>query len=76
MLSNLSRPQVIAAWFIGIAIVTLASIGLGGAATPGTWALLFLISLLPPALSFVVWQGAPPPTVAEVLYAARHQDGR
>ncbi len=76
MLKNPSHGQMVAVWFIAIGIATLASLAFGAAATTGTWILLFLLSLLPPAISFMVWRGAPPATVAEVLYAAQRHDGR
>ena len=70
MLKNLSRAQVIALWFTAVALAVAVSLGFGVTATPGTWALLLLVSLAPPALSFIIFQ-APPQTVAEVLYVAR-----
>jgi hypothetical protein len=76
MLKNLSRGRVIGVWFVMIAVAMIASFIFRSAATPGTWALLFLISLIPPAVALVIWRGAPPPTVAEVLYAVHQQEGR
>ena len=76
MLKNLTRGRVIGAWFVTMALATVASLGFGAAATPGTWTLLFLIGLIPPAISLIVWRGAPPQTVAEVLYSVRQEDAR
>ena len=76
MLKHLSRGRVVGAWFVMIAVTIIASLIFGAAATPGTWALLCLIALMPPAISLVVWRDAPPPTVAELLYAARQEDGQ
>ncbi len=72
----LSRRRLIAMWFAAVAMMVAASLVGGMTATPGTWTMLLLISLAPPALAFVVWRGAPPPTVAEVLYAVRQPDDR
>jgi hypothetical protein len=76
MLINLSRAQVIALWFLAIAVLVTVSLVAGVVATPGTWALLLLISFVPPAISFVIWRSAPTPTVAEVLHAARQDSVR
>lgn len=76
MLKNLSRAQVITMWFFVVAVAASISILAGVVASPSTWALLLLISLVPPAISFIVWRGAPPPTVAEVLYNARQEKVR
>jgi hypothetical protein len=39
----------------------------------GTRALLWVACFVPPAIMLMVWRGAPPPTVAERLYAVdRH----
>ena len=75
-LNDLSRGRVIALWFGLVAIATATNLLMGSQATPGTWATLMLLSLAPPAISFAVWTGAPPPTVAEVLYAVRQPGGR
>ena len=58
MLNDLSRAQVIALWFLALAVLVTVSLVAGVVATPGTWALLLLISLVPPAISFVIWRGA------------------
>ena len=31
--------------------------------------LWFFAAIVPPAVMFLVWRGAPPPTIAEVIYA-------
>lgn len=75
-LKDLSRARVITLWFVLVAVAIAANLLAGSQGTPGTWALLLLVSLVPPAISFAVWNGAPPPTVAEVLYAVREPGGR
>jgi hypothetical protein len=75
MLKNLSRAQVISVWFAAVALIVAVSVLAGLTAAPGTWAFLLLLSLVPPAVSFVVWQ-TPPETVHEVLYVARQGRSR
>jgi len=75
MLKHLSRTQTIAVWFSAVALAVAATLVAGVVATPGTWALLMLVSLVPPALSLVIWQD-PPQTVHEVLYVARQGQPR
>ncbi len=76
MLKHLSHTRLIAAWFALVTIATAGSVVGGATATPSTWVLLLLISLMAPAISMVVWRGAPPPTAAEVLHTVREQGGR
>ncbi len=76
MLKNLSRERVIVAWFVVVSIALAGSLMAGAAAAPSTWILLLCLCLAPPALSLVIWRGAPPPTVAEVLHAVRVQEDR
>jgi hypothetical protein len=76
MLKNLSVWRAIGAWFVVLAVTTLTSLTFGAAATFGTWTLLMLIAFIPPAIALVVWRGAPPPTVAEILYSVNQQGGR
>jgi hypothetical protein len=76
MLKNLSLWRVISAWFVMLAATMLTSLIFGAAATFGTWTLLMLIAFIPPAVALVVWRGAPPPTVAEILYSVNRQGSR
>lgn len=76
MSTNLSRTQVLSIWFFVVASLVALSLAGGVAAGPATWFAVFLISLLPPAVSLIVWRGAPPPTIAEVLYAADNEKPR
>ncbi len=76
MLKNLSRGRVIAAWFVATALTFIVSFTFGAAATPGTWALLMLISLMPPAIFLAVSRNVPPPTLAKLLNTGRPQDAR
>jgi hypothetical protein len=62
-------------WWIGI----LAAVAIGGAwsgvsVTMGTAAFLVCACVVPPAVMLLVWQGAPKPTVAEILCAVDRRD--
>lgn len=70
MLKNLSRERVIVAWLVVVSIALAGSLVAGATASPSTWILLLCLSLAPPALSLIIWRGAPPPTVAEILHTA------
>ena len=77
MLKAINRQTVIGVW--GVALVALAVGGsLSGISiisiTAGTGALLLVACVVPPAVMLMVWRGAAPPTVAEILYAADRRD--
>ena len=77
MLKNVSRLQLVAAWF-AIVVVLFAVSVVWGAQTPvGSAGLWLLACLAPPAVMLLVWR-APTQTVAELLYDANHpsKDGR
>lgn len=76
MLKNLSRQRVIVAWFVVVSIALAGSLVAGAAAVPSTWILLLCLCLAPPVLSLVIWRGAPPPTVAEILHTANAHEER
>jgi hypothetical protein len=76
MLKNLSRERLIVAWLVIVVIAFAGSLMGGTTATPSTWILLLCLCLAPPALSLVIWRGAPPLTVAEILHAASARKDR
>jgi hypothetical protein len=63
-----SRGTIIGVWFAVLAVV--AGAGAIGGASPTIWtrALVLVACLVPPAIMLMVWRGAPPPTVAELLH--------
>lgn len=69
MLSHMSRGRMIAIWFVLVAVVMAGSIAAGAAPKLSTWMVLVAISLSAPALFLLIWRGAPPPTVAELLHS-------
>ena len=76
MLKSLSHARVIIAWAVVVSIALAGSLVAGAAASPSTWVLLLCLCLAPPVLSLVIWRGAPPPTVAEILHTANAHEGR
>ncbi len=78
MVKNVSRVQWAAAWPAAIVVMFACSIVLGGATTPNATALWLFACVAPPVVMLLVWRGAPPATVADVLYAVNHsnKDGR
>jgi hypothetical protein len=70
MFRDMTRSHAIQGWFAAVAVVLLASIAFGPAVTVGTGALLVALSLVPPAMTLMLWPGPQPATVAEVLYGA------
>jgi hypothetical protein len=69
MLKSISRAQLIGGWFLAVAVLTACAVVIGVSVTLGTGTLLLATCLVPPAIILLVWQGAPPVTVAELLHA-------
>jgi hypothetical protein len=69
MLSQLSRGRVIAAWFVLVAVVMAGSIAAGAVPKLSTWVMLAAISVSAPGGFLLIWRGAPPLTVAELLHS-------
>jgi hypothetical protein len=64
----------IGVWFA--ILVAVAAIGAlaGAAITFENSALWFLVGVVPPAVMLMVWRGAPPATVAEILHTVDRRD--
>ncbi len=74
MARSINRRTVIAVWFAVLVAVAGAG-GLSGVSiTIGISALWLVACVVPPAVMLMVWRGAPPPTVAEILHAADRRD--
>lgn len=54
-------------WFAAVAIIAACSVAVG--ASVSSSALLFVLCVAPVGVALFIGFGAPPPTVAEVLYA-------
>ena len=74
MLRSINRRTVIGVWLA----VLLAAAGAGALSgvsiTIGISALWLVACVVPPAVMLMVWRGAPPPTVAEILQAVDRRD--
>ncbi len=69
MLTRLPRGTVVGVWFAVLAAVVGCGVLWGVSITIATGALLLIAGVVPPAIMLIVWRGAPPPTVAELLHA-------
>lgn len=78
MFNTMSRAQLVGAWCATVALIGTASVAVGPAFSVATGALLLLAGLTPLAVVLLVWQGAPPVTVAELLHTvdSRSRDTR
>ena len=77
MLNEMSRNRLLAIWFGAVAVVAASIIAMGVSVAAGTTAFLIILSLVPPAIVFILWRGRPSPTVAEILHAANtSKEGR
>jgi hypothetical protein len=77
MLKNVSRLQLVAAWFALVVVLFAVSVVWGAQQSVSSAVLWLLVCLAPPAVMLLVWR-TPTQTVAEVLYDATHpsKDGR
>jgi hypothetical protein len=76
MFESIERQTAIAVWLA--ALVTIAGIGAlsGVSITVGASMLWLAACVVPPAVTLMVWRGAPPPTVAEILHSVDRRDDR
>ena len=74
MFSSTNRRIIVSVWLATVA--ALAGIGAlsGVALTFGTSLLWIAAGVVPPGIMLMVWQGAPPPTVAEILHTAERRE--
>jgi hypothetical protein len=68
MLKNISRSQLAGAWCVAIALIAACGVVAGVAVTVSSVELLLAICFVPPVVMLLLWRGAPPVTVAEVLH--------
>jgi len=73
MLNNISRARLVGTWFAAVAVVFACSVIVGAPMTIGAGELWLVGCLVPPAVMLLVWRGAPPVTVAELLHAANRR---
>jgi hypothetical protein len=70
MLKDVSRLRLVGAWCAAVIVIGAGGVVAGMAITVGYAALLLAICVVPPAVMLLVWGGAPPQTVAELLHSA------
>lgn len=75
MLNDWSRMQLAGAWCAAVAVIGACGVVAGAALTLGSLELLLAVGIVPSAVMFLLWRGAPPATVAEVLYVANSPSG-
>ena len=77
MLKGISRTRLVGFWFAAVAVIIAWVVATGVNIAIGTAALLTMC-LVPPAIMLLVWRGAPPPTVGELLYSVnnKQKEGR
>ena len=68
MAGRITRGAAIVVWFAVVGAIAVASAVLNVAVSAGTVLLLLAACLVPPAIMLLVWRGAPPVTIAELLH--------
>jgi hypothetical protein len=68
------RRTAVGVWVGVLAAVASVAAFWGVAMTPGNGVFLVALGLVPPAVMLLVWRGAPPATVAEVLHATERRN--
>ena len=68
MLKNLSRAQMAGLWCATVVTIAAVCLAEGAPTTSGAVELWLAACLVPPAVMLLVWRGAPPVTVAELLH--------
>ena len=77
MLKGISRTRLVGFWFAAVGVIIAWVVATGVNIAISTAALLLTACLVPPAIMLLVWRGAPPPTVGELLYSVnKPKDGR
>jgi hypothetical protein len=76
MLNNLSRRLLVGSvWIAAVVAIVASSVAAG--ASLSTSALLLVVCMLPIGVALIMRFGAPPPIVAELLYAVNtEKEGR
>ncbi len=69
MLNSISRRGLAGAWCALVLVIAALSVVAGAGITLGNGGLLLVVCLAPPAVMLLVWRGAPPATVAELLHS-------
>lgn len=68
MLKHISRVRLVGAWCAAMIVIGAMAVVAGVAITASNGELLLVVCVVPPAVMLLVWRGAPPATVAELLH--------
>ena len=74
MFRSITRGTVIGLWIAALVVLAAVGVFAGVALTLDNGALWLVACLAPPSVMLMVWRGAPPPTVAEILYDVDRRD--
>jgi hypothetical protein len=70
MLKDLSRARLAGAWCAVLVVIGSLGVAAGAPVSTSNFGMWLAACLVPPSVMLVAWRGAPPLTIAEVLYAA------
>ncbi len=65
---DMTRSRLIQVWFAAIALICAAGVTLGISVTMSTGMMLAALSLVPPAIVFMLWPGVQPRSASEVIH--------
>jgi hypothetical protein len=74
MFTSTTRRSLIGIWVAILVAAAVAASLSGVSITVGMTELWLAACLVPPAVLLMVWRGAPPPTIAEVLHTVDPRD--
>jgi hypothetical protein len=74
MFRALNRWILVGAWVAVLVAAAGAGALSGVSLTVGVTVLWFAACVVPPAVMLMVWRGAPPPTMAEILHSVDRRD--
>ena len=74
MFHAINLRVLVCAWVALLIAVAGAAAVSGLPITAGLGGLWLAACVVPPAVMLLVWRGAPPPTMAEILYAVDRRD--
>ena len=70
MLKHMSRTQLIGGWLAAVIVCMAGSVVAGATLTMGAVELWLLAGIVPPAVTLLLWHGAPDVTAAEIMRSA------
>ena len=73
MLKNISRTKAIVAWVAAVVAVMAFTVVEGVHITVGGGVLWFIAGIVPPAVMLVLWHGAPPVSIGQLLYSVEKE---